>query len=217
MTSRNICIFRITWPLRGESTVIGRFHSQRASNADVWCLFWCLLNKVLNKQSNGLWYETQLCSWWRHCTANRDQGNQHRDQWVDKYSHPFIFNMCQNEFSSWSISVVIVFQMSCNRRRVVLGKIEILWAQMNFRISHVTHGANPGKWAFGTKLQRAGMTFGIRLLCLFSLYFCQIFHCMYLYEVQDIRQLYPALQSIQITFVYITWYNRPRQTKPSAQ
>ena len=100
---------------------------------------------MLNKQSKGWWYKTQWCSLWRRCTTKRDQTNQHRDQWVDKNSHPFILNMCQNDLSPWSLSVVIVFQMSCKRRRVVLGKVEILCANINVRRSHVAYDANPAK------------------------------------------------------------------------
>ena len=50
----------------GNRPVTGRFPSQRASNADLWCSFDVRLNKVLNKQSNGWWIETPWCSLWRH-------------------------------------------------------------------------------------------------------------------------------------------------------
>ena len=60
MTSANGNIFRVTCPLCGNSPVTRSF--------DVF--FDLCLNKRLNKQSWGWWFETPSCSSWRHCNDN---------------------------------------------------------------------------------------------------------------------------------------------------
>ena len=52
----------------GNSPLIGEFPSQRASGALMFPSI-CTLNKRLSKQSRDWWYETPLCSLWRHCNA----------------------------------------------------------------------------------------------------------------------------------------------------
>ena len=59
MTSSNGNIFRVTGHLCGEFT----------SDADLWCFFDLRLNKRLNKQSWGWWFETPSRSLSRHCNA----------------------------------------------------------------------------------------------------------------------------------------------------
>ena len=39
----------------------------KARNAEPWCFFYLHLNKRLNKQSWGWWFETSSRSLWRHC------------------------------------------------------------------------------------------------------------------------------------------------------
>ena len=51
-----------------NSPVTGGFNAQRASNAELWCLFFNLrLNKRLSKQSWGWWFESPSRPLWRHC------------------------------------------------------------------------------------------------------------------------------------------------------
>ena len=51
MTSLNGRILRITDPLWVEPPVPGRYQTQRASNADLWCYFVVSLDRLLKKQA----------------------------------------------------------------------------------------------------------------------------------------------------------------------
>ena len=43
----------------------------KASDAELWCFFDLRLNKRLNKQSRGWWFETLSRIFWRHRNAHR--------------------------------------------------------------------------------------------------------------------------------------------------
>ena len=64
MTSSNGNIFRVSDHLCGES---GEFPTQRPVTRSFDVFFDLRLNKRLNKQSWGWWFETPSCSLWRHC------------------------------------------------------------------------------------------------------------------------------------------------------
>ena len=66
MTSSNENIFRVTGPLWGDSPVTGEFPSQRPTTRNFDVFFDLCLNKRLNKQSLGWWFETLSRSLWRH-------------------------------------------------------------------------------------------------------------------------------------------------------
>ena len=70
MTSSNGNISRVTGPLCGEFTGHRWIPRTKASDAELWCFYDLRLNKQLNKQSRGWWFETLSCSLWRHCNAN---------------------------------------------------------------------------------------------------------------------------------------------------
>ena len=53
----------------GNSPVTGEFPSQRPVTRSFDFSLICTLNKRLSKQSWGWWFETQLCSLWRHCNV----------------------------------------------------------------------------------------------------------------------------------------------------
>ena len=55
----------------GNSPVTGEFSSQRPVTRSFHVFFDLCLNKRLSKQSWGWWFETPLCSLWRHCNATR--------------------------------------------------------------------------------------------------------------------------------------------------
>ena len=55
----------------GNSPVTGEFPSQRAVTRSFDIFFDLCLNKRLSKQSSGWWFETPLCSLWRHCNESR--------------------------------------------------------------------------------------------------------------------------------------------------
>ena len=57
------------WPFVREFTGHRWIPLTKASNAELWCFFYLCLNKRLNKQSWGWWFETPCCSLWRHCNA----------------------------------------------------------------------------------------------------------------------------------------------------
>ena len=67
MTSSNGNIFRVTGPLCGEFTGSRWISLTKASDAEFWCFLSLRLNKHLSKQSRRMWFETPLCSLWRHC------------------------------------------------------------------------------------------------------------------------------------------------------
>ena len=75
MTSSNGNFFRVTGPLCGEFTGPGEFPTQRPVTRS-FCVFFDLrLNKRLNKQSWGWWFETLSRPFWRH--RNGRYLNQH--------------------------------------------------------------------------------------------------------------------------------------------
>ena len=72
MTSSNGNIFRVTGPLCGEITGPRWIPRTKASDTELWCFFDLCLNKWLNKQSWGWWFETPSRQLWRHCNVNND-------------------------------------------------------------------------------------------------------------------------------------------------
>ena len=85
MTSSNGDIFRVTRPLCGNSPVTGEFPTQRPVTRSLSVFFGLSLNKRLNKQSRGWWFETPPRSLWRHCDV--------RSNWMEFYataSSPFL-------------------------------------------------------------------------------------------------------------------------------
>ena len=66
MTSSNGDIFRVTGPCAGNSPVTSKFPSQRTVTRSFDVFFDLGLNKWLSKQSKRWWFETPLCSLWRH-------------------------------------------------------------------------------------------------------------------------------------------------------
>ena len=66
MTSSNGNIFRVTGPLCGEFTGPGEFPTQRPVTRIFDVFFDLGLNKRLNKQSWGWWFETLSRPFWRH-------------------------------------------------------------------------------------------------------------------------------------------------------
>ena len=55
----------------GNSPVTGGFPSPRPVTRNFDAFFDLRLNKQLNKQSWGWWFETPSCPLWRHCNVNR--------------------------------------------------------------------------------------------------------------------------------------------------
>ena len=66
MTSSNGHIFRFTSHLCGDFTGPRRIPRTKASDAELWCFFDLRLNKSLNNQSWGRWFETLSRPLWRH-------------------------------------------------------------------------------------------------------------------------------------------------------
>ena len=66
MTSSNGNIFRVTGHCAGNSPVTGEFPVQRPVTRGVDALFDLRLDKRLNKQSWGWWFETPSGPLWRH-------------------------------------------------------------------------------------------------------------------------------------------------------
>ena len=66
MTSSNGNIFRVTGPLCGESSATNEFPAQRSVTRSFDVFFDLRLNKWLNKQSRGWWFETLLRPLWRN-------------------------------------------------------------------------------------------------------------------------------------------------------
>ena len=67
MTSSNGNFFALLAIWAGNSPVTGEFPSQRPVTRSFDVFLNLRLNKRLNKQSWGWWFETPLCSLWRHC------------------------------------------------------------------------------------------------------------------------------------------------------
>ena len=66
----------------GNSPVTGEFPSQRPVTQSFKAFFDLCLNKRLSKQSRDWWFETPMCSLWRHCNEQKrvlvfqEQGSQ---------------------------------------------------------------------------------------------------------------------------------------------
>ena len=69
MTSSNGNIFRVTGPLLGESTGHRWIPITKASDAELWCFSWSVLEQTLSKQSRRRWFETPSRLLWRHCNG----------------------------------------------------------------------------------------------------------------------------------------------------
>ena len=69
MTSSNGNIFRADGFCGGNSTVTDEFPSQMPVMRSFNVFFDLCLNKRLNEQSWGWWFETPSCSLWRHCNV----------------------------------------------------------------------------------------------------------------------------------------------------
>ena len=76
MTSSNGNIFRVTGPLCGEFTGPGEFPTQRPVTRSFDVLFDLCLNKRLNKQSWGWWFETPSRLLWRHRNVKMLRGKE---------------------------------------------------------------------------------------------------------------------------------------------
>ena len=73
MTSSNGNIFRITDPLSGEFIGPGEFPTQRPVTRSFDVFFDLRLNKRLDKQPWGWWFETPSWSLWRQCNVSTQQ------------------------------------------------------------------------------------------------------------------------------------------------
>ena len=82
MTSSNGNIFRVTGPLCREFTVNQIIPHKRPETPGFDVFFDLLLDKRLNKQSWGWWFETPSRLLWRHC--NMTPSEQHFDIYLVK-------------------------------------------------------------------------------------------------------------------------------------
>ena len=78
MTSSNGHLFCVTGLLWGESTGHRWIPSQRPVTQSFDVFFDLRLNKQLSKQWRRRWFETPLCSSWRHCNVRINTGPEHR-------------------------------------------------------------------------------------------------------------------------------------------
>ena len=63
----------------GNSPVTGEIPAQRSVMRSFDVFFDLHLNKLLSKQSQGWWFETQSCSLWRHGNAHADCSIVYKD------------------------------------------------------------------------------------------------------------------------------------------
>ena len=91
MKSSNGNIFRVTGLLCGEFTGYRWIPAQRPVTRSFDVFFDLRLNKRLNKQSRGWWFETPSSPLWRHCNDNRINssflGGQHRLSMIQVFNH----------------------------------------------------------------------------------------------------------------------------------
>ena len=70
MTSWNRNIFHVIGPLCGEFTGHRWIPLIKGSDSELWYFLWSAPEiNALSKQSWGWWFETPLCSFWRHCNG----------------------------------------------------------------------------------------------------------------------------------------------------
>ena len=84
-TSSNGNIFRVAGHLCGKSLDTGEFPTQRPVTRSFDVFFDLRPNKRLSKQWQGWWFETPLCSLWRHYNAN----NIHM---ITPFHHPVLIH-----------------------------------------------------------------------------------------------------------------------------
>ena len=77
MTPSNGNIFRVTGPLCGEFTGPGEFPTQRQVTRSFDVFLDLRLNKRLNKQSWGWWFQTLLRPFWRHRNGSAARFDSH--------------------------------------------------------------------------------------------------------------------------------------------
>ena len=83
----------------GNSPVTSEFSTQRPVTRSFEVFFDLRLNKRLSKQSWGWWFETPLCSLWRHCNTsmvysqinNFSERSSIRMTWIKKLSYDMIY------------------------------------------------------------------------------------------------------------------------------
>ena len=69
----------------GNSPVSGEFTPQRPVTRSFDLFFYLRLNKQLNKQSRGWWFETPSRSFWRHCNDPHESGCQNCRHILDNH------------------------------------------------------------------------------------------------------------------------------------
>ena len=88
----------------GNSPVPGEFPAQRPVTRSFDVLFDPGLNKQLSKQLWGWWFETLICSLWRHC-------NTDKIKWT-------LFFVKKKEKKSWETAIIrqdrVTWLLSCN-------------------------------------------------------------------------------------------------------
>ena len=107
MTSSNGNIFRVTGPLCGEFTGPGEFPTQRPVTRSFRVFFDLRLNKRLNKQSRGCWFETLSHPLWRHRNVSCVHGECFHVQYLLRKTHIFytLFRSCYGT-RSWCMYMV---------------------------------------------------------------------------------------------------------------
>ena len=88
MTSSNGNIFRVTALCAGNLPVTGEFPSQSLVTRSFDVFYDLCLNKRLSKQSWGWWFETPLCSLWRHCNVASNT------KWFDSWNTTLMTTVC---------------------------------------------------------------------------------------------------------------------------
>ena len=105
-------IFRVTGPLCGEFTGHGEFPAQRPVTRSCDVFFDLRLNKRLNKQPWGWWFEMPSWSLWRQCNDSITHACSRHVTDVSLSSITTVTCCCHKNFSQWECS--FLWKLHCH-------------------------------------------------------------------------------------------------------
>ena len=125
MTLSNGNIFRVTGHLCGEFTGPRWIPRTKASDAEIWCFIYMRLNKRLNKQSWGCWFETLSRPLWRQCNVYTGTWKKNNRPWGNLLSEYRVHvHVSQLQFAK-SLSTWIRLQNHNESRKMYIMKINL--------------------------------------------------------------------------------------------
>ena len=143
----------------GNSPVTGEFPTQRPVTRSFDVFFDLRLTKQLSKQSRRRWFETPLCSLWRHCVMNGLRQKRNFESWRNFCHWPEVvktttFGTGSNEnFVKMTAFPFHYCSVSSNKRTCrLIGEIRSLPSRVSqIRFTMWVNPLTPGKFGYNLK------------------------------------------------------------------